>query len=242
MQLNPFIAKLVNAGEPLTAQAWNDLVTAIDDTHKFLLATTHTLTVQITNTNLDPASVRVTASRADAPPIEAVRPFGGDAAHTLSELEVGTYTIRASAPGFQDKTTTVTVGDSPLAPLSLALDAAQPIMPDLFGAPLTDALTALATLGATVARVLDFNGNDVPPASPPAEAVQAPVLVQHPPPGVPITGGVGLVVAIAPKVESAVEMPSLAGLTEVEARRAIEQAGLVVGRVKVMSGTGPVDR
>lgn len=237
MELNPFIAKLVNPGEPLTAQAWNDLVNAIDDTHKFLLATTHTLTVRITNTDLDPATVRVTASRADGPPIEAVRPFGSNPVHTLKELELGMYTLRASAPGFSDATTTVTVGDTPLPEQSLALTAAQPIMPDLFGTDLTTALAALGQLGATVARVLDFNGNDVPPASPAPEAARAPVLVQHPPPGTPIVAGVGLVVAIPPKIEAAVEMPSLAGLTEVEARKAIEQAGLVVGRVRTLSGT-----
>jgi hypothetical protein len=235
MELNPFVATLVNPGEPLTAQAWNDLVTAIDDTHKFLLATTHTLAVRITNTGLDPATVRVTASRSDAPPIEGVRPFGGGAVHTLSELELGAYTIRASAPGFQDATATVTVADAPLPELSLALLVAQPLMPDLFGVQLAAAIATLQQLGATIARVLDFNGNDVPPASPTPEASQAPVLVQHPPAGVPVIGGVGLVVAIAPRIESAVPMPSLAGLTEVEARRALEQAGLVVGRVRTLS-------
>src|SRR6185436_8576946 len=94
MQLNPFIAKLVHPGEPLTAQAWNDLVNAIDDTHKFLEATTHIVRVRITNTDLDP---------------KAVRPIANDKHHVLAELEIGAYTIRAEAPGFADATATVTI-------------------------------------------------------------------------------------------------------------------------------------
>src|SRR5215510_11597289 len=110
MELKPFIAKLVHPGEPLTAQAWNDLVDAIDDTHKFLLATTHIVRVPATNTDLDPRTVRAPASRSDGPPVEAVRPIAPDNHHVLTELEVGTYTLRAEAPGFSDGTANVTIG------------------------------------------------------------------------------------------------------------------------------------
>jgi PEGA domain-containing protein len=235
MELEPFIAKTVNPGEPLTAQAWNDLVTAIDDVHEFLRATTNTVQVRITNTDLDPLDVRVTASRADAPPVEAVRPVGDSPFHTLSELEVGTYTIRAEAPGFQTATTTVNIGDGGDQTVPLTLGVAQAIMPNLFGVPLQEAVATLQTLGATVSRCLDFNGNDVPPLAPPPQAANAPVLVQQPAPGTPLTEPAQLVVAIAPVIESAIVMPSLAGLTEAEARRAIEAAGLQVGRVKFVS-------
>jgi hypothetical protein len=234
MQLDPFIAKLVNAGEPLTAQAWNDLVTAIDNAHKFLLATTNVVKVRITNAGVDPTTVRVTASRSDAPPVEAIRPFGGDTFHTLAELELGAYTIRASAPGFADATAALNVTGAPIPEVTIALTSTNPIMPDVFGMSLTQALAALRTAGATVNRVLDFSGKDVPPSSPSPEAARAPVLVQHPQPGVPVTSGVGLVVAVETTMAGAIVMPSLAGLTETEARRAIEQAGLVVGRINIL--------
>lgn len=237
MELKPFIAKLVNPGEPLTAQAWNDLVGAIDDTHKFLLATTHIVRVRITNTNLDPRAVRVTASRNDGPPVEAVRPITGDNHHVLAELEVGAYTVRAEAPGFTDATAVVTIGQTPDQEITLQLASARPIMPNLFGTPLSAAMTQATAAGIVINRVLDFLGTDVPPSAPGSRAAESLVLVQQPAPGAPVDPALGaqLVIALPPEIEQAIEMPSLVGLTESEARRTLEQIGLVLGRVKIVN-------
>jgi hypothetical protein len=240
MELKPFVAKLVNPGEPLTAQAWNDLVNAIDDTHKFLEATTHVVRVRITNTDLDPKTVRVTASRSDGPPVEAVRPIANDNHHVLAELEVGAYTIRAEAPGFTDATAIVTItsGDQDI---TLQLAPSRPIMPNLFGKSLQDALRQTAGLGIAVNRVLDFLGHDIPPQNTGARAAESLVLVQQPPPGQPVDPSISaqLVIAVPPDIEQAVEVPSLIGLTESEARKTLEQLGLVLGRVHVASTTQP---
>jgi hypothetical protein len=238
MELKPFVAKLVNPGEPLTAQAWNDLVSAIDDTHKVLLATMHVVRVRITNTDLDPRSVRVTASRSDGPPVEAVQPIGTDNHHVLTELEVGAYTIRAEAPGFTDATSTVTIGDAVDQEITMQLAKAQPIMPNLFGTPLAAALTQAQQAGIVVNRVLDFLGTDIPPSAPSARATESLVLVQQPSSGTPVDPSLGaqLVIALTPEIEQAVEMPSLIGLTESEARRTLEQLGLSLGRVKIVNG------
>jgi hypothetical protein len=237
MELKPFVAKLVNPGEPLTAQAWNDLVGAIDDTHKFLAATTHVVRVRITNTELDPRTVRVTASRSDGPPVEAVRPIGTETHHVLAELEVGAYTVRAEAPGFADATTSVTIGDGASQDITLQLAKARSIMPNLFGSSLSSALAQTQQAGIAVNRVLDFLGSDVPPSAPGARAADSLVLVQQPAPGTPVDPAFGaqLVIALAPELEQAVEMPSLIGLTESEARRTLEQIGLVLGRVRIVN-------
>ncbi|HEU4727157.1 MAG TPA: PASTA domain-containing protein [Kofleriaceae bacterium] len=237
MELKPFVAKLVNPGEPLTAQAWNDLVTAIDDTHKFLVATTHVVRVRVTNTDLDPRTVRVTASRSDGAPIEAVRPIAGDTHHVLAELEVGAYTVRAEAAGFADATATVTIGDQPEQEITMQLAKARPIMPNVFGKALADAMTQIQQAGIVISNMFDFLGNPITPASPGARAASALVLVQQPAAGTPVdpTIGAQLVVAVPPEVEQAIVMPSLIGLTESEARNTLEQLGLVVGRVKIVS-------
>jgi len=239
MELKPFVAKLVNPGEPLTAQAWNDLVTAIDDTHKFLLATTHVVRVRITNPDLDARTVRVTASRTDGPPVEAVRPIAGDTHHVLAELEVGAYTIRAEAPGFTDATAAVTIGELAEQEITMQLASARPIMPNLFGTPLAAAMTQAAQAGIVVNRVLDFLGTEIPPAAPGSRAAESVVLVHQPAPGTPVDPSLGaqLVIALPPEIEQAIEMPSLVGLTESEARRTLEQLGLVLGRVKLVNST-----
>jgi len=42
MDLNPFLKKTVQPGEPLTAQAWNDILDAVDGAYQFLQSTQHT--------------------------------------------------------------------------------------------------------------------------------------------------------------------------------------------------------
>lgn len=242
MELKPFVAKLVNPGEPLTAQAWNDLVNAVDDTHKFLEATTHVVRVRITNNDVDPKTVRVTASRSDGPPVEAVRPIAQDNHHVLSELEVGAYTIRAECAGFNDAIQTVQIGlGQGDQELTMQLAPARPIMPLLFGKTLADALTLTAQLGIAVNRVLDFLGTDIPPGNTGARAAESLVLLQQPPAGQPVDPSLAaqLVIAVPPEIEQAIEVPSLVGLTESEARKTLEQLGLVLGRVNTVSSTPP---
>ncbi len=43
MELRPFIKHTVRPGEPLTAQAWNDVVEGIDGAYQFLQAMMHGL-------------------------------------------------------------------------------------------------------------------------------------------------------------------------------------------------------
>jgi len=236
MDLTPFIKKTVTPGEPLTAQAWNDVVEGIDGAYQFLLATQHTVRVQITNPGLDLDQVRVTATRSDAAPVEAVRPVAPGTAHVLSRLEAGAWTITAELPGFQTETTTVTIADSGETAVSMALTQAGGIMPDLFGANLGVARAALAAARIPLVRLLDFSGRDLPPATP-GDYENQPVLVQWPafdaalPPG----GGARLVVAVPVETEPAVAIPSLTSLTQAEAQRALESIGLTLGRVSFVS-------
>jgi beta-lactam-binding protein with PASTA domain len=236
MALNPFIARHVNSGEPLTAQAWNDVVDGVDGLHKYLEASVHTVTVRITTPGVDLASVRVTATATGAPPIEAVRPVPPDTFHYLQGLVPGAYAISAEAPGYAVATGNVTIGEtSGDLSLDLALTATHVPMPTVFGMTLTQARTALSAKAITVARLLDTQGKDLPPTSPGPEYDLSLVLVQSPPAGtlVPVGGStVALAVAIAPKIETTVEVPSMAGLTLVEAKKALEAMGLVLGKVQ----------
>jgi hypothetical protein len=240
MQLKPFIAKHVNPGEPLTAQAWNDIVDAVDQAYQYLQATLHVVHVQVTATGLDPSTARVTAQRTGSAPIEAVRPIQPDTFHVLAGLEPGDYSVRAEAPGFSPKVSSITVGPGAETDVTIALDANGALMPDLFGLALADARAALGALGINVSRLLDFEGNEMPPQNPGTELASVPVLVQSPEPGTPVPPGstAKLVIAVPPKIASAVQVPSLAGLTQVEAQKALEGLGLVLGKVRIVSKQG----
>lgn len=240
MALNPFIARHVNPGEPLTAQAWNDVVDGVDNIHDHLSASQHTVRVTITSPGVDLATVRVTATATGKPPVEAVRPVGTDTTYYLQVTEPGAYAVRAEAPGYAVATGNVTVGTTGDAALSLALTATHTPMPNVFGLTLTAARAVLTAQAITVSRLLDTQGKDLPPLTPGPDYDLSLVLMQVPPPGalVPVNGSTAaLAVAVAPKLETTVEVPSLAGLTLVEAKKALEALGLVLGKVQNLQTT-----
>jgi hypothetical protein len=239
MELRPFVRNLVRPGQPLTAQAWNDLVDGIDAVHQFLRATQHTVQVRITNTDIDLREVRVTATRNDAAPVEAVRPLTPTGVHVLSRLEAGSWTITASAVGFRPATTPLEVSDGGATTVSLALEPSANVMPDLFGLPLSVAIRVLSEAGIPFARLLDFSGTEYAPAKPGNDILGQPVLAQSPWPGAlfdTTSGGLGasLVIAVPAKLESVAEVPSLAGLTQAEAKQVLEKIGLRLGKVTVL--------
>jgi hypothetical protein len=236
MELKPFIKRTVRPGEPLTAQSWNDVVDAIDAAYQFLQSTMHTVRVKVTGPGLTPSQVRVVATPASGAPVEAVRPVAPGTEHVLARLEAGAWTVSAEAAGYQTATATVTIADAGETALELPLAPAGPFMPDLFGLTLSQAAQSLSQLGIPLLRLLDFTGRDLPPAAGPGENPEAPVLVQSPLAGIPITAGhgAGLVIALPIEVEPAVEVPSLAGLTQQEAQKALESIGLVLGKVSFL--------
>jgi len=234
MPLQPFDVRLVRAGEPVTAQAWNDIVNAIGDLHGFVEATTGSrLQVRVAGPSLDTDAVRVSAIAADGAVTDAAAPVPPSDGFTLADLLPGSYTIRAEARGFTPGTAATTV-PAP-APVVLTLSRSAPAMPAVFGLTLEQAFAALRAAAIVPARVVDITGRDVPPANPGAEFNSTLVLVQLPPPGYPVaadSGGAQLVVSAALEVEATIEMPSLAGLTLVEARRVLDELGLVLGNVQ----------
>jgi hypothetical protein len=239
MELKPFIRTLVRPGQPLTAQGWNDLVDGIDAVHAFLRATLHVVTVRITNAGLDTRDVRVTAVRSDRPPVEAVRPTEGDGVHTLSGLEAGAWTLVATAVGYRAATASVTIADEGNTDVQLALEVTAHGMPDLFGLDLATAIARLQDAGIPLTRLLDFEGTDYAPANPGREELTQPVLAQSPAPGwlldsAATSRGAAVVIAVPAQLESVVEVPSLAGLTQDEAKRVLENLGLRVGKTTVL--------
>jgi hypothetical protein len=238
MDLQPFIKTHVAPGEPLTAQAWNDLVDAIDEIHRYLVGARQVVRVKITTPGLDPAEVRVTAVRSDGGAVEAVRPVGSDEEHILTGLETGAWSVVAGAVGYESasKPVEITGEEEEDVRLEMTLNRKGPEMPDLFGLSYGDAADQLAEAGIPVVRVLDFTGQDIVPSSPDPDQAAAPVLVQWPDAGTTVaSGGARLVVAVPVEVERGIEVPSLAGLTQSEAQKALEAIGLQLGKVRIMA-------
>ena len=232
MDLEPFIAKPVNPGEPVTSQGWNEIVNGLANVVAFLQATAGTsVHVVISNTDARLAESRVVAIGATGDVTEAARPVGISKEFTLRGLAPGPYTIRSESPGFAPAEANVTLPVE--APVTLSMAKAAPFMPDVFGQELLTALAALKTSNIVVSRIVDITGREVAPANPGAEFGSTIVLAQLPSTGQPVAPGstAQLVVSASLEVEAAVEMPSLAGLTLAESRTVLGGLGLVLGKV-----------
>ena len=235
MKLNPpFIKTTVAPGDPLSAQAWNDVVTGVATLFTFIEATeAASIQVQISNEGIDLSSVRVTATRDDGISSEAVNPVGAATVHSFAGLRPGNYKLRAEAPGFSPASKDIVVpADGVLPVQTLALTPNGAFMPSLFGQPLINSLTQLSSLGIAVNSIFDVTGTAVPVAAPGSAYSQSLVLLQIPPQGVPLAPGQAaqLVISAALQAEASIEMPSLAGLTFAEASKALEALGLKVGK------------
>lgn len=235
MKLNPpFIKKTVQAGDPLAAQAWNDVVNAVGTLFTFIESSeAASVKVQVANSGIDLRSVRVTATRDDGINTEAVGPVGDGTLHTFPGLKPGAYKLRAEAPGFSPASVDVVVPpDGVLATQNITLPALGSFMPALFGQSLADALARLGQLNIAVSNILDVTGTVVPVASPGSAYNQSLVLLQLPALGQPVAPGESaqLVISAALQAEASIEMPSLAGLTFAEASKALEALGLKVGK------------
>ena len=235
MKLNPpFIKKTVQPGDPLSAQAWNDVVVGVDTLFTFIEASeAASVKVQIANQGIDLSSVRVTATRDDGISTEAVDPVADGTLHTFPGLRPGAYKLRAEAPGFQPASVDIVVPpDGVLPTQTITLLANGAFMPGLFGQELGASLAQLTSLGIAVSNILDVTGTAVPVAAPGSAYTQSLVLLQLPAEGVPLAPGQAaqLVISAALQAEASIEMPSLAGLTFAEASKALEALGLKVGK------------
>lgn len=231
MELQEFTAIEVSPGEPITAQAWNELVEGIRALNEFVAASQRTsLEVTIGNVDIDLSSVRITAERDDGWLIEAAVNSSG--VFVFTSLPTGAFVVTASAPGFSSATQSITVPTEDSVELTLAQNGA--FMPNITGVELGTALSVLSEQGIAVGRLLDVVGRELAPAKPDSEYLRQPLLVQLPDPGVPVlpSDKVTLVVSVALQVDDSVEMPPLTGLTLAEARKTLESLGLRLGEVE----------
>ena len=226
----------VSAGEPITAQGWNAIVSGLDGLYDAVIALGGAaLDVQVTGP--DPEDVVVIAEPVgEGRPVRALPPFGSRTAHLLVGLTDGPWRVHVSGHGFVTTFRDVTLPATD--PLAVTLDLAGVVVPDLFGVSAKAALDRLRGMHIDADALLDTTGRDVNRLSLPPEYVDAPVLYQLPPAGTVVpanSGRVRLVVASALRRDPVVTMPSLIGLSMSEARQVLERLGLVLGDTSVRS-------
>lgn len=226
----------VTAGEPVTAQGWNAIVTSLGDLYAAVIALGgETLDVAVTANGAPFHDAVVIAEPLDdGRPVRALPPFGARTSHLLVGLTDGSWRVHVEAPGFASQTKDVTLPSDEVVAVALAVDGV--VVPDLFGTSLQAALDAVRALKIDADIVLDTTGREVSRSAVPPEFVDAPVLAQLPAAGAVLplgTGRVRLVVASALRRDPVVTMPSIIGLTLTEAQEALERVGLRLGSSSV---------
>lgn len=224
-------------GRPITAQGWNSIVDALDNLYDVVAALgSGALLVEVTadGANVPGASVVASPSGDDGLPVVAIPPFGDRKAHTVVGISDGSWQLRVRADGFDDAEATVSVPSAD--PVVVPLTPVGPVVPDVFGRPLQDAVGDLTRRGHGIGTVLDTFGREISRGRIPADYQNVAVIAQTPAPGgrLSTSARVNLVVGSPVTQAPIVTMPDLSGLTQAEASRVLEQLGLRLGRIQVV--------
>ena len=223
-------------GAPVTAQAWNAIVSGLGDLYDAVLALGGgTIAVTVSGPGGTPVpDTRVVATPAGSGnPIEAIAPFPGSASYLLVGVGPGVWHVTVSAPGFAPVTQDVS---APAAdPVLVNLTTTLVTVPDLFGIGALSAVTQLGALGLQVDTILDITGAEVARTNMPQVNQNSAVLAQSPAAGTaldPLGGRIHLVIAAAISTQETVTMPSLVGLTYGEVTAVLNRLGLTVGATR----------
>lgn len=223
-------------GRPITAQGWNAIVDALSSLYDAVAAIgAGVLEVNVTSGGAPVLGATVAAvPSAGGSPVLAVPPVGTRTTYLLAGVSDGAWNVTAGAEGFAEAAVTASV-PAP-GPVVLELPPVGPPVPDLFGQPLQTAFSSLTAAGIGVGLLIDTLGKEVPRSPVPTEYQNTPVLAQLPPAGTRIAPSdrVHLVVAATVAQAPVVTMPNLAGLTQDEAARVLDQLGLRLGRIQIV--------
>ncbi|MEM9519502.1 MAG: hypothetical protein AAGA37_09285 [Actinomycetota bacterium] len=229
-------------GAPITAQAWNDIVTGLGDLYDAVLAfgsATVRVDPQLAGVTVPGARVIAEAASIEANPVAALPPIGPRTEYLLAGIAPGEWRIRVEAPGLQSAITSVI--ELPTSePVVVEMEAAGPVVPDVFGMTVLEARAKLNDAGVITdrLRLIDTAGLELSAHDVPTDHTNSEVLVQTPGPQAVLVSAetpVRLVIA-APLVQTeTVTMPSLIGLTINEATSALQALGLTIADTQVRS-------
>jgi hypothetical protein len=223
----------VSAGQPVTAQAWNAVLSAIGALYDAVLAFgTASIDVNLTGPSGPVTSATVIAVPTTGAPVIAVPPRAGGTSFTLTNLRDGAWTVHVTAHGFNAVQVPLTVPHDGALPINLT--ASTKTMPDLLGKTASAALDDLGTAAIQLDAIYDVTGDDVNKTTLPANRAGSLVLFQFPLPGeqvVAATAKTRLVLSAEPEAAQITTVPNLKGATLTQLQTLLAQAGLKLGKI-----------
>ncbi|UCD79859.1 MAG: PASTA domain-containing protein [Desulfobacterales bacterium] len=228
----------VSPGQPVTAQAWNDQLAAIEGLYDFLLSIDRgtVLRVSLTHDGQALTHAVVVASNGTFA-VQGVAPLGGTDHYILNGLTAGEWTVRASAPGLATKEQTLTMPTDDILAMALESDGSVE-MPSLFGLTAKEAVNELDAAGIELNLVFDIAGNEIARSSLRDKNSAARILYQLPAAKTllnPKQERANLVISAQIAQTELVAVPDVKGRTLDEATELLKLAGLEIGTVGYFS-------
>ena len=228
----------VSPGQPVTAQAWNDQLAAIEALYDFLLTIDRGTVLRVSLTHDGQAltdAVVVASNGSDA--VQGVAPLGGTDHYILRGLSSGEWTVRVSAPGLATKEQTVTMPHEDVVEIALESDGSVE-MPSVFGLSAKEAVNELDAAGIELDLVFDIAGNEIVRTSLREKNSDARVLHQLPAAKTllnPKEERAKLVISAQIAQTELAAVPDVKGRTLDEATELLKLAGFEIGTVGYFS-------
>ena len=222
-------------GHPITAQAWNALVTAILASYDALIALDQgsVLRVSVSFEGKVVRNARVVATQ-NGVAVQAVPPIGGEDNYVLGGLVEGQWSLRIEAPGFTVSEATVELPSAEPVSVVLAKDPGLVAVPDLFGMLGGEVAKVLAETSLKIETIFNAAGKGVAQSDFLISGSKTRVLMQLPPAGELLrtsTQRLRLIVSSDSKAVTLVPVPDHTGLTIEDAKAKLLKAGLSLGKV-----------
>jgi hypothetical protein len=221
-------------GQPVTAQAWNALVSAILELYDAMAAIDDgtVLRVSVKHDGGLVRDARMVASNGETS-VQAVAPLGGTEQFILGGLSEGKWTLRIQASGLKAFEEEIEMPRE--EPLEVAMEGDGSVaMPDLFGLVAKRAVEELGARELSIESIFDTAGQELTRSSLLKANAESRVLHQLPAAGTlmqPKTDRVRFVVGAEIAQQEVITVPDLQGLTLEQATKALQEAGLEIGKV-----------
>ncbi len=229
-------------GDPITSEAWNNLIDSINILYEKLNQSTSQLTIAVMddgdNHVIKNAQITITSEK--IPPIIA-RYAGADIKkYIVTDISHGNYTLFVEAENYALEKRELVIPESS-EPVDVNIEMTKTVqqrqVDNYFGLSLVAGDTAIKEAGFLLNRIIDSHGKELTQADIKDAGPGIKVLNQVPEAGLihGVGGPMALMVSAKAGVEQRVKVPDLKGLSLNEARVALEDVGLVLGETNTIS-------
>ena len=221
----------VEAGRPITADAWNEILDSLGllrDAINAIGSGELQVTVHLAGQadQKIPKAEIVAVNQDSGRAIRAAQSFPGRDAHTIIGIGDGNWDLYITAPDYQLRSYAVVYPDDTAVSVGLTLDGK--VVPDVFGDKLGQAKSTLTAQGMTISNILDSAGKNHAVDDAP---VNMRVLYQLPAEGTvinPAVDRIRLVIAAEVEITGMVQVPDVTGMTPNAAAAQLAEYGLIM--------------